>query len=240
MLYTQLRTVGRLWRTHSFAAAMPFRILLLLYGLGRTFSLTLEIPSSANSPRQGNPGWFPQPEYRRNLVLGLLAFGNLGFALSGTAFEVMRQRTRGVYRLLKATPFRISAFVAVLAGARGLVSLVSAAVILDVGAAMYGVDGTPWGLALLLPVLILGSACLMFLGFVLGNLGYNESQVAMYNNLFFLPQVIASEVFYSLDNAPGWVSAVSRLIPVSHSVDAVRVAAALDGAALVSSVVERV
>lgn len=178
---------------------------------------------------------FPEPGYRRNLVLGLLAFGSMGFALSGTGFEVMRQRTRGGYKLLKATPFRISAFVAALTGARGLIALASAAVILGVGAVVYGTDGPVWSLALLVPVLSVGTACFVFLGFVLGNLGDNENQVAMYNNLFILPQVFASEIFYALDGAPAWVSTVSRLMPASHLVDALRAAVALDWAGLGSS-----
>lgn len=156
---------------------------------------------------------FPHPEYRRNLILGLLAFGCLGFALSGTGFEVMRQRTRGVYKMLAG-----------------------AVVVLGVGAAVYGVDGTLWSLALFLPVLILGIACFMFLGFVLGNLGENENQVALYNNLFILPQIFASEIFYTLDNTPAWVTAASRLMPASHFVNALRAAAALDGDAFVVSV----
>lgn len=180
---------------------------------------------------------FPEPEYRRDLVLGLLAFGCLGFALSGTGFEVMRQRTRGVYKFLKATPFRISAFVTALAGARGLVTLASAVVVLGAGAAVYGIDGTVGSLALFLPVLIIGTACFMFLGFVLGNLGDNENQVAMFNNLFILPQVFANEIFYSLDNAPAWLNTVSRLMPASHFVQALRAAVAQDGSGFVVSTI---
>ena len=178
---------------------------------------------------------FPQPEYRRQLILGLLAFGSLGFALSGTGFEVMRQRTRGVYKLLRATPFRIAAFVGALTCARGLITLASVVVVAAAGAVVYRVDWSAWSIVLLLPVLITGTACFMLLGFLLGNLGDNENQVAMYNNLFLLPQLFASEMFYSLAGAPGWVKAVSRLMPAHHFVEAMRAAVALDGAALLSS-----
>lgn len=175
---------------------------------------------------------FPQPEYRRHLIPGLLAFGSLGFALSGTGFEVMRQRARGVYKLLRATPFPIAAFAGALAGARGLVALASALVVAGAGALVYETGWSVWSVLALLPVLITGTACFVFLGFILGNLGENESQVAMYNNLFFLPQIFASETFYPLAGAPGWVVALSRLMPASHFLEALRAAAALDAAAL--------
>ena len=178
---------------------------------------------------------FPQEEYRRNFVLGLLAFGSMGFALSGTGFEVMRQRSRGVYKLLRATPFRLSAFVVALAGARGLVALASVLIVAGAGCVVYGLDWSAAGCALLLPALLLGTACFLFLGFLLGNLGQNENQVAMYNNLFLLPQIFGSEMFYSLAGAPEWVRAASRLMPASHFVDALHAAAALDGTALLSS-----
>lgn len=167
----------------------------------------------------------PEPDYRRRLVLGLMAFGAMGFALSGTGFEVMRQRTRGVYKLLRATPAPIPVFIAALAGARGLVTLLSALVMAGAGAALYGLHWTGWSVLMGLLVLFTGTACFIVMGFLLGNLGDNETQVAMYNNLFLLPQVLASEMFYSLAQAPQWVRLFSRLMPASHLLDALQAAA---------------
>lgn len=172
---------------------------------------------------------FPDPDYRRSLVLGLLAFGAMGFALSGTGFEVMRQRTRGVYKLLRATPFRVPAFVAAVTGARSVVTLASVLVVATVGWAVYGFDWNWQSAVLAVPVLAAGTACFMVMGFLLGNLGETESQVAMYNNLFLLPQMFASEMFYSLAGAPQWVQRISRFMPASYFVDALRAAAAGDG-----------
>lgn len=175
---------------------------------------------------------FPDPEQRHRLLLGLVAFGSMGFALSGTGFEVMGQRTRGVYKLLRATPFRIPAFVAALTGARGVVTLASVLVVASVGSAMYGFNWTWWSALLAVPVLAAGLACFMVMGFLLGNLGDNEQQVAVYNNVFILPQVFASDMFYSLAGAPAWVQLVSRFMPASHFMGALRAAAAGDWAAV--------
>lgn len=180
----------------------------------------------------GIGSFYPDPVYRRQLLLGMLAFGSLGFAMTGTGFEVMRQRTRGVYKLLRATPFRVSAFVSALTGARGLVSLGSALLVTAVGVAGYGLHLSLAGLLLLLPVVAVGILCFTCLGFTLGNLAGNETQVAMLNNLFLLPQLFASEMFYSLAKAPAWVRLVSRALPVSHFLSALRAAAAGDLAGL--------
>ena len=101
----------------------------------------------------GLGSFFPDPAYRANLVLGLVVFGILGFALSGTGFEVMRQRTRGVYKLLRATPFSIAAFVGALTGARGLVTLASGLIVAAAGSVAFGIPWSWTGAALLPPVL---------------------------------------------------------------------------------------
>lgn len=184
----------------------------------------------------GLGSFFSDPAYRAQLLIGMVAFGSLGFAMTGTGFEVMKQRTRGVYKLLRATPFRISAFVSALVGARGLVTLVSAVLVTAVGVLAYGLPLGTGALLLMLPVLFLDILCFSCLGFTLGNLGGNESQVAMLNNLFLLPQMFASEMFYSLGQAPAWVRAVSQALPVSHFLKALQAAAAADLAVLVPQV----
>lgn len=101
---------------------------------------------------------FPDDTYRQRLVIGLVAFGSLGFAMTGTGFEVMRQRTRGVYKLLRATPFPVAAFVGALTGARGVMTLLSAALITIVGLVAYGPDWSVTGALLMPPVLSVSPA----------------------------------------------------------------------------------
>jgi ABC-2 type transport system permease protein len=96
----------------------------------------------------------------------------------------------------------------------------------------YGLHVSAAAVLLMLPVLLLGILCFSCLGFALGNLGGNESQVAMLNNLFLLPQIFASEMFYSLGGAPAWVRAVSQGLPVSHFLKALQAAAITDLTAL--------
>jgi ABC-2 type transport system permease protein len=165
------------------------------------------------------------PGYREHLLLGVLSFGCLGFAMTGTGFEVMRQRTKGVYKLLRATPFKISAFVSAVAGARGLVTLICALLVVASGVLFQGSDLALVRLPLMLGVLALGILCFTFLGFTLGNLAGNETEVAMLNNLFLLPQMFGSEMFYSLAKAPTWVQTLSKLLPASHLLKALQAAA---------------
>lgn len=177
--------------------------------------------------------FFEDPGYRRHLLVGLTALGGFFFTMSGTGFEVMRQRRRGVYKLLRATPFSTGAFVSALTAARGLIALICTLLVYVGGALSLGFGVAPAGLLLMLPPLLLGTACFTALGFILGNLGNTETQVAGINNLFILPMTFASPVFYSLDAAPRWVQLVSEAMPLTHLVAALQAAAAGDPGAMV-------
>src|SRR5690242_8668154 len=76
---------------------------------------------------------FPSPEYRRQLMAGMLGVGVLFFGLNGIAFESLYQRNSGVYKLLRATPYRSVTFIANLAAARAVVALLCSLVVLLVG-----------------------------------------------------------------------------------------------------------
>ncbi|MCG0239424.1 MAG: ABC transporter permease [Firmicutes bacterium] len=172
---------------------------------------------------------FPDPGYRQLLLIGVMVFSAVSFAAMGTAFVVMAQRRQGVYKLLRATPYRTAAFVANLAAARGLVTLASVALVAAAGAVGFGIPLAPAAVLRMVPGLALGILCCTLIGFVVGNLAGSEPQVSMINNLIFLPMFFASEMFYRLDGAPAWVRAVSRLLPVQHLVTALRSAVSGDG-----------
>jgi ABC-2 type transport system permease protein len=181
----------------------------------------------------GLGSYFPDPVYHRLLLTGMLALAAVFFSLSGTAFEVMRQRRQGVYKLLRATPFPTPAFVSGLTAARGAVSLLCAVIVLTAGLLLFHIDIKPAHLLLALPVMALGILCFSLLGFVVGNLGNNETQVAGLNNLLTLPMMFGSSVFYSLDRAPEWIKAFSQWTPLSPFLDALRAAMSGDATGMV-------
>jgi len=177
---------------------------------------------------------FPASEYRRQLLAGTLAISALFFSASGIAFESLAQRNRGVYKLLRATPYSRFAFVTNLTAARGVVALLSCALVATVGALAFGIS-LAWQAALLLaPVLALGTLCFTFLGLTVGNLAQNEGQAAMLNNIVTLPMVFGSEALYSLGGAPAWITQVSQALPFEHLIDGIRSAMAADVGSIVA------
>jgi ABC-2 type transport system permease protein len=172
---------------------------------------------------------FPEAGYRRQLLAGMLALSVMFFSLYGIAFESLAQRNRGVYKLLRATPYHTLAFVVNLTLARSIVALLSAALVAVVGVLVFHIAMSVTTVLLLAPVLALATLCFTCIGLTVGNLSQNETQVAGLNNLVTLPMIFASEAFYSLVAAPAWVHRLSRGFPLSHVLDGVHAALAGSG-----------
>jgi ABC-2 type transport system permease protein len=169
---------------------------------------------------------FPTAGYRRQVLVGMLALSVMFFSLYGIAFESLAQRNQGVYKLLRATPYRTLAFVVNLALARSIVALLSSALVAVVGVLLFHIAVPVTGIVLLAPVLALATLCFTCIGLTVGNLSQTETQVAGLNNLVTLPMIFVSEAFYSLASAPTWVQTLSRVLPLSHVLDGVRAALA--------------
>lgn len=163
--------------------------------------------------------YFDEPGYAERLLAGVLAMNLLFGPGMVTPFQVMSLRSRGVFKLLRATPMPTPVFIAASACARTALSLAVSAGLIAAGAIIFGVKLTIAGLVLMLPLLLIGSLCFTAVGFVIGNLARNESDTSIISNLICLPMLFASEAFYSLEHAPRWIQTISKLHPFSYLVD---------------------
>lgn len=152
----------------------------------------------------------------RRLLVGTVAFSTIFFAVHGTAFDILAQRTRGVYKLLRASPYPVAVFVVWLSLARGLVAVAAAGIVAVFGNWWLGAGLTVTGLLLLGASAGLGALVFTALGIVLGNLGNNEGQVSVWNNLVTFPLLFLTETFYSLASAPTWLQTLRDGLPFNH------------------------
>lgn len=171
---------------------------------------------------------FPSPGYRQQLIAGTLATSLLFFCCTGVAFESLALRNQGVYKLLRATPFRTIDFASILTAARGVVALASALIVGAIGLVAFGILPPMIGLLSILPLLVLATLTFTFLGLAISNFAQNEGQVSMLTNLVTLPMILASEAFYRLDGAPAWVRLIERALPFGYLIDGVRAGLAGD------------
>jgi len=176
---------------------------------------------------------FHSTAYRQQLLLGMLALSVLFFSLYGVAFESLAQRNSGVYKLLRATPYRTITFVANLTCAYGVVALLSSAIVIVAGMLIFNIWLRWESILLLLPIVVLATLCFALLGLIISSLSQKEAQVNMVSNIVVLPMMFASEVFYSLSVVPTWVKIVGRLLPLSYLIEGEQAALAGNLAGLV-------
>jgi len=168
--------------------------------------------------------YFNQTGYSYRVLGGVLTTNVLFGATIVTAFYVMSHRNRGVYKLLRATPFSTLSFITATTGARTVLMLAVSGCVLLVGAVLLGTRLSLLSLLLVLAVLLVGTVCFTAIGFIAANLSRDESNVNMISNLIGFPMLFTSEAFYSLAHAPKWVVFIGNIQPFHYLVEAMRIA----------------
>jgi len=172
--------------------------------------------------------YFDSPEYRERLLVGVTAISTMFWAMQGVSFQVYGQRNKGVYKLLKLTPFPTVSFVLALTLARTLLGLAINAVILLIGATAFGIAFAFFGVIQLLAMLLGGMFCFTCLGFLVANFARNEGQINMLSNLLQIPMVFGSGAFYSLSAVPEWLARAGKCFPFAYFVDGLQSAVNTD------------
>ena len=155
------------------------------------------------------------------LFPGILAMNMMFSALWGVGYVVVRYRKNGVLKRLKVTP--LSAFEYITAQAISRIFLLMfTLVIVWTGCDLifsFNVQGSYLDLFL---IFFLGSLSLTALGLVLASRGTSEEFTTGILNFISWPMMFLSEVWFSLEGAPGWVKSFSNIFPLTHMLTAAR------------------
>jgi ABC-2 type transport system permease protein len=166
--------------------------------------------------------YFDNDAYTPRLLTGVLALSSLFWGVSGIAFQVHWQRSRGVYKLLKLTPFPTFHFIFLMTAARTVLGIIINLLVLSVGSLLFKIDVSPMEVIVTILVMFIGILCFTSLGFLISNFANNEGQINMISNLFFFPMIFGADTFYSLESAPAWVVKMGELFPLGYYVHALR------------------
>jgi len=145
---------------------------------------------------------------------GILSWGVATSAAFGSALTLVAWRRTQLLRRLRLAPAPVWTVV----GARVGVSLVTAVV----QAAVYvGIALTPpfglqltrhWYLAL--PLLLLGTLAFLSIGLFVGAIAKTDEAASAMANFIVLPMAFLSGTFFDITAAPGWLQAVSKVLPL--------------------------
>ncbi len=206
---------NRYWmNTESGASAASEQLLL---------SLTGEFQREAISGRK--------IRYVDWVIPGVLGMNLMFGALFGVGYVIVRYRHNGVLKRLKATPLTAFEFLGAQLASR-LIIVVLVNGLIFVGCVLL-LDLIVLGSFLtLLAVTVLGGFSMVALGLLIASRTANEELAGGLLNIATWPMMFLSEVWFSLDDAPGWMQRLSDFLPLTHIVKAFR-SVMIEGAPLV-------
>lgn len=162
-----------------------------------------------------------QVRYIDWLFPGVLAMNMMFSAFWGVGFIVVRYRKNGALKRLKATPLSPFEYLASQMMSRIFLLMFTLVVV------WFGVDlvfdFTMQGSYLLfLFVFFLGGINLCSLGLILASRGTSEEFTSGILNFISYPMMFLSEVWFSLEGAPKWVTLLSEIFPLTYLLRATR------------------
>ena len=161
---------------------------------------------------------------------GILAMNMMFGCLFGIGYVIVRYRKNGVLKRLKATPLTAFEFVSAQVASR-VILIITVTTFVFVGTDLL-IDFVMLGsYATLLLVFLLGAFCLICLALIMAARTSSEELAGGILNLIAWPMMIFSGVWFSLEGLHPAALYFSKLLPLTHVVDAAR-AVMNDGAGL--------
>jgi len=205
--------------TTAVTAAVARRVLLQLRRDPRTVALMLVVPCVLLTLLwwmfDGNQVVFD--------VLGppLLAMFPFVVMFLVTSVTTLRERSSGTLERLLSMPMGKLDLLAGYAAAFGLVALVQALLAVGLTVGLLGLDlqGPLWALGVVAVVdAVLGTV----LGLFVSAFAETEFQAVQFMPALVLPQVLLCGLFVPRDDLPGFLHAVSNVLPLSYAVDSMQ------------------
>ena len=164
------------------------------------------------------------------LVPGILGMNIMFSSLWGVGWVVVRYRKNGVLRRLRATPLTASEFLIAQIISRLMIVVIVNVLVFAGTLAVLDFPMRGSYLALLL-VLLSGAIALISLGLAIAARVSSEELASGLLNVFAVPMMILSGVWFSVDASNIWVQRIADILPLTHMVEAAR-RIMLDGVSL--------
>ncbi|TQV79477.1 ABC transporter permease [Exilibacterium tricleocarpae] len=164
------------------------------------------------------------------VIPGILGMNIMFSGLFGIGYVIVRYRKNGVLKRLQATPATPFQFLTAQVLSRLIIMMIVSALVY-VACDLF-LDFIMLGRYLdLLLIALVGNIAILSLGLIVASRLASEELANGLLNFFSFPMLLLSEVWFSLDGAPAWLSQVSQLLPLTHLVQAAR-SVMLEGAGL--------
>lgn len=153
-------------------------------------------------------------------VPGLIALGITSTTFVNLAISLTVLRENRVLKRLRGTPLPPWLFFAARMAASMVFAFLLTAVLVALGALLYGVDVPGSTLPGVIAAVALGSMAFCALGIAFSAVIPNEDAAPPIVNAVVLPLYFISGLFFPVDNAPQWLQDVAGFFPIRHLAEA--------------------
>jgi ABC-2 type transport system permease protein len=163
------------------------------------------------------------------LIPGVAAMAIMQTGLFTVVFTLVRFKSQGVLRRLKATPIGAAHFLAGQLTTKAIVVVVQTYVLVIVGAIVLGVSVGGGRIGVWFDLTIL--ALFIAIGLAVSGWAKNEETAAPIANIITMPMMFLSGVFFPLSVMPDWLTRWSQYLPLTYLADGMR-AITVEGASI--------
>ena len=167
--------------------------------------------------------WLFNPDRRTawTIVPGLVGVIVMISTLMLGALTLARERERGTWEALLATP--VEAFDALVGKLAPyvLIGTLQGAIVLGIARLLFDLPLPP-GVAALVAALPLYAGAHLILGFALSALAESQMQAMQGAVFFYLPSMLLSGFMFPFEGMPGWARSIGEILPLTHFVRATR------------------
>jgi ABC-2 type transport system permease protein len=147
---------------------------------------------------------------------GLLGWAVAANASFGAALTLVGWRQNKLLRKLRLAAVRTPAILVARVGVSLLIAVGQMAIFIGVALLPYfglKLTGQWW---MVFPLIIVGTLAFLSIGLLAGAFAKTTEAAGAVVNLVILPMAVLSGSFFSLDNAPSWLRAISEALPLKH------------------------
>ncbi|MGA2091591.1 MAG: ABC transporter permease [Endomicrobiales bacterium] len=158
--------------------------------------------------------------YQHFIFPGFLAMTVIFTALFNGAYMVWDKKIDFLKEVLISPPSRITLFIGKMIG--GMTdALMQAYILLFIGI-FLGIPYTFKSMVLSMLILVVLAAGLVSIGLIIGSFMESPEGFGLISSFVIYPLFLLSGALYPLDKLPGWLKMLTRIDPVTYSVDALR------------------
>jgi len=162
----------------------------------------------------------PDKDFINFLIPGIVGMTAMFGSINET-MSIVWDKSLGVFDRILAAPVSSTSIIVGKTMAGAVMGVISALVLLIIGAALFGVSFT--NISVVLLIILLASFSFTGIGTIISGLASEPREAMMLSNLLRFPMMFLGGVFFPIEAMPTPLPYVARALPLTYATEALRI-----------------